>query len=42
MNKPIGTKIMMYLVVAAVLAIALFLFHKSQAGQTKVSEFGKY
>jgi uncharacterized protein len=41
MNKPIGTK-MMYLVVAAVLGIAFFLFHKSQAGQTKVSEFGKY
>jgi putative CocE/NonD family hydrolase len=41
MNKPVGTK-MMYLVAVAVLVIALFLFHKSQAGQTKVSEFGKY
>jgi hypothetical protein len=41
MNKPVGTK-MTCLVVAAVLGAALFLFHKSQAGQRKVSEFGKY
>jgi len=41
MKEIIGTK-RMYLVAAAVLLIALFLLQKSQAGQTRVSEFGKY
>jgi uncharacterized protein len=41
MNRPFGTK-MMYLIVAAILGIGLFLFTKSQAGKIKVSEFGKY
>jgi hypothetical protein len=41
MKKIIGTK-KIYLLVPAVLVIGLFLFHKNQARQTKVSEFGKY
>jgi putative CocE/NonD family hydrolase len=41
MNNLINTK-MIYPLIAAVLVVALFWFHKSQAGRAKVSEFGKY
>ena len=41
MNKLISTK-MIYALIAIVLVIALFLVYKRQAGQAKVSEFGKY
>jgi len=41
MNKFINTK-MIYLLIAVVVVIALFLLYKKQARQVKVSEFGKY
>jgi putative CocE/NonD family hydrolase len=41
MSKLFDTK-MIYRIIAVVLVIALFLLYKKQAGQAKVSEFGKY
>ncbi|MBP1700875.1 MAG: hypothetical protein H6Q41_6063 [Deltaproteobacteria bacterium] len=41
MNKLISAK-MIYVLIAVVLAIAIFLVYKRQARQAKVSEFGKY
>jgi putative CocE/NonD family hydrolase len=41
MSKLISAK-MIYGLIAVVLAIAAFLLYKKQAGQVKVSEFGKY
>ena len=41
MNKLISPK-MIYALIAFVLVIAVFLVYKRQAGQAKVSEFGKY
>jgi putative CocE/NonD family hydrolase len=41
MYKLIDTK-MIYPIIAVVLVIALFLVYKKQAGQAKVSEFGRY
>ena len=41
MNKLISAK-MIYALIAVVLVIAVFLVYKRQAGQVKVSEFGKY
>jgi putative CocE/NonD family hydrolase len=41
MNRLFDAK-MIYPMIAVILAIALFLLYKKQAGQVKVSEFGKY
>lgn len=41
MKKLSGRK-MIYILIGVLLAIAIFLFHKKQAGQVKVSEFGRY
>jgi putative CocE/NonD family hydrolase len=41
MDKLISTK-MIYPLIAVILVIAFFLLYKKQAGQAKVSEFGKY
>ncbi len=41
MNKLISAK-MIYALIAVVLVIAVFLVYKRQAGQARVSAFGKY
>jgi putative CocE/NonD family hydrolase len=41
MKKLSGTK-MTYILIGVLLVIAIFFFHKKQAGQVKVSEFGRY
>ena len=41
MDKLTGTRVI-YVLIAVVLVVAIFLVYKRQAGQARVSEFGKY